>query len=122
MSGAEQVTKILSATLTDDTIEAIKAKSNIGNQIKVTCCSVYNHLCFVVLKAERVSNDSLNRGYVFPDEDDNLTAYTGGITQLSVPVGLLQNVCKYNHAIINLQNILKILKHIIASEYCIHAQ
>ena len=58
---------------------------------------------FVVLKAERVSNDSLNRGYVFPDEDDNLTAYTGRRTQLSVPVGLLQDVCKYNYAIINLQ-------------------
>ena len=31
VSGAEQVTKLLSATLTSETTEAIKTKPNIGN-------------------------------------------------------------------------------------------
>ena len=46
----------------------------------------YNLVCvvFVVLKAERVSNDSLSKGYKFPDDDDNLTEYTGSNAQLSV--------------------------------------
>ena len=48
-----------------------------------------------VLKAERVSNESLDKGYVFPDEDDNLTAYTGRTAQVMVPGGLLQNLCKF---------------------------
>ena len=100
MSGAEQVTKILSETLTDDAPEAIKAKPNIGNQIKVTCCFII--MCvFVVLKAERVSNDSLSKGYKFPDEDDNLTEYTGSSAQLSVSADLLQDLSKLNHFVLH---------------------
>ena len=49
---------------------------------------------FAVLKAERLSNDTLDKGYVFPDEDDDLTAYTGGTAQVMVPSGLLQDICK----------------------------
>ena len=48
----------------------------------------------IVLKAERVSNESLEKGYVFPDEDDNLTSYTGKSAQLAIPGSLLQNICK----------------------------
>ena len=51
---------------------------------------------FVVLKAKRVSNDSLSKGYKFPDEDDNLTEYTGSSAQLSVSADLLQNLSKLN--------------------------
>ena len=48
----------------------------------------------LVLKAERVSNDSLDKEYVFPDKDDDLTAYKGRSAQLTVPSGLLQDLCK----------------------------
>ena len=48
----------------------------------------------VVLKAERISNDGMNKGYMFPDEDDNLTAYAGRNTQLSLSGSLLQDLCK----------------------------
>ena len=51
---------------------------------------------FVVLKAERISNDSLSKGYKFPDEDDNLTEYTGSSAQLSVSADLLQDLSKLN--------------------------
>ena len=51
---------------------------------------------FVVLKAERVSNDSLTKGYKFPDDDDNLTEYTGSNAQLSVSPDLLQDLSKLN--------------------------
>ena len=52
---------------------------------------------FVVLKAERVSNDSLSKGYKFPDKDDNLsTEYTGSSAQLSVSTDLLHNLSKLN--------------------------
>ena len=50
----------------------------------------------VVIKAERLSNDSMHGGYVFPDEDDNLTAYTGGSARLMVSSDLLQNISKNN--------------------------
>ena len=50
-------------------------------------------LC-TVIKAERVSSDSVDKDYVFPDEDDNLAAYSGGNAQLMVPVDLLQNISK----------------------------
>ena len=53
-----------------------------------------------VIKAERVSNDSVQKGYVFPDEDDNLTAYTGGNARLMVSSSLLQNISKYGLIII----------------------
>ena len=42
-----------------------------------------------------MSNATLVKGYIFPDENDNLTAYTGGTAQVMVPSGLLQNICKY---------------------------
>lgn len=42
----------------------------------------------------RVSNDSVGNDYVFPDEDDNLTAYAGGNAQFTVPSGLLQSISK----------------------------
>ena len=61
----------------------------------------YSHW-FVVIKAERVSNDSVNEGYVFPDQNDNLTAYDGGIAQLMISSRLLQNIGKCNwHNIYN---------------------
>ena len=47
---------------------------------------------YVVIKAERVSNDEVE-GYVFPDDDD-LSEYTGGTVQLMVPSGLLQDISK----------------------------
>ena len=53
-----------------------------------------SYLMFAVLKAERVSNDTFDKGYVFPDEDDDLTAYTGGTAEVMVPSGLLQDICK----------------------------
>ena len=55
---------------------------------------LYHVYVFTVLKAERVSNATLVKGYIFPDENDNLTAYTGGTAQVMVPSGLLQNICK----------------------------
>ena len=48
----------------------------------------------VVLKAERISNGGMNKGYKFPDEDDDLTAYTGRNAQLSLSGGLLQDLCE----------------------------
>ena len=54
---------------------------------------------YIVIKAERVSNDNMYRGYMFPDEDDNLTGYAGGNAQLMIPSGLLQNISKYSISI-----------------------
>ena len=48
---------------------------------------------FAVIKAEHVSHDE---GYMFPDDDDDLTEYTGGSVQLMLPSGLLQDFSKYN--------------------------
>ena len=48
----------------------------------------------IVIKAEHLSNDSVDKDYVFPDEDDDLTAYSGGKAQLMVLTGLLQNISK----------------------------
>ena len=50
---------------------------------------------YVVIKAERVSNDSVGEGYVLPDKNDVLTAYGGGIAQLMISSQLLQNIGKY---------------------------
>ena len=47
-----------------------------------------------VIKVELVSNDSVDKEYVFPNEVDNLTTYSGGSAELVVPVGLLQNISK----------------------------
>ena len=55
------------------------------------------HKCvhiFAVLKAEYVSNGTINKGYVFPDEDDDLTNYTGRNAQLSMSSNLLQELCE----------------------------
>ena len=52
------------------------------------------YIVFSVLKAERVSNETFDDGYVFPDEDDDLTAYTGRNAQVMVPSNLLQEICK----------------------------
>ena len=41
-----------------------------------------------------MSNETFNDGYVFPDEDDDFTAYTGRSAQVMVPSGLLQEICK----------------------------
>ena len=98
VSGAEQVAKLLSETLTNDTTEAIKIRPNIGiynynHMFVVLCMYMYVTMC-VVIKAEQVSNDSAYEGYAFPDEDDNLTAYTGGNAQLMIPSELIQNISK----------------------------
>ena len=50
-------------------------------------------LC-AVIKAERISNDSVDNEYVFPDDEDSLTDYGGGYAQVMVPAGLLQNISK----------------------------
>ena len=66
---------------------------------------VYNHMFVVlrtymyvtmcvVIKAEQVSSDSMYEGYVFPDEDDNLTAYTRGNSQRMIPSEIIQNISK----------------------------
>jgi len=52
---------------------------------------------FVVIKVEHVSNDNSVEGYVFPNENDNLTGYAGGRTNLMVPSGLLQDISKYDN-------------------------
>ena len=55
----------------------------------------YTHW-YVVIKAERVSNDSVDEGYVFPDKNDNLATYTGGKSQLTITGGLLHNLGELN--------------------------
>jgi len=52
---------------------------------------------FVVIKVEHVSDDDIAEGYVFPNENDNLTGYAGGRTHLMVPSGLLQDISKYDY-------------------------
>ena len=66
----------------------VKQPNVVILRISITCL-------YTVVKAERVSNDSVDKDYVFPDEDDNLTSYTGGSAQLNVPSGLLQNISKH---------------------------
>ena len=51
-------------------------------------------LLYAVIKVERISNDIVDEEYVFPDDEDNLTAYGGGYAQVMVPSGLLQNISK----------------------------
>ena len=36
----------------------------------------------------------MNRDYVFPGEDDNLAAYSGGNARPIIPNGLLQKISK----------------------------
>jgi len=52
---------------------------------------------FVVIKVERVSNDDIVKGYLFPNENDSLTGYAGGKTQLMVPSGVLKDISKYDY-------------------------
>ena len=54
---------------------------------------VHNNI-IAVLKAERISDGNMNKGYIFPDEDDDLASYTGRSTQLSLSSSLLQDLCK----------------------------
>ena len=46
---------------------------------------------FTVVKVERVSDEDMNEGYTFPDEDDDLTNYEGESTQLMIPSSLLED-------------------------------
>ena len=90
---AEQVTRLLSETLTNDTTEAIQIRTNIGNYIK---CVKQRRLPYslIVIKAEHVSHDNMDGTYMFPSEDDDLTNYVGGSAQVMVPSGLLQAIGK----------------------------
>ena len=45
---------------------------------------------FIVIKAERIPYDSMDTMYTFPDDNDDLTNYTGGNAQVMLPNGLLQ--------------------------------
>ena len=98
----------MSETLTNDATEAIKIKPNIGNYNSTVLMFLFLlHAClYVVIKAERVSNDSVDKGYIFPDKNDNLSTYAGGNAQLMVPAGLLQDISKSTHRLI-----LQILKY-----------
>ena len=68
---------------------------------------MYNYV-FTVIKVERLSDEIVNKGYVFPDEDDDLTDYKGKHAQLMIPSGLLQDIISMNAKIC-----LKILSGII---------
>ena len=46
---------------------------------------------FIVIKVEHLSSEDMNKGYVFPDEDDDLTDYKGESTHLMIPSSLLQD-------------------------------
>ena len=45
-----------------------------------------------VVKVERVSDEDMNKGYTFPDEDDNLKNYERNSTQLVIPSSLLEDI------------------------------
>ena len=47
---------------------------------------------YVVIKAEHIQHDNVGTTYMFPDEDDDLTNYTGRIAQVMIPNGLLQSI------------------------------
>jgi len=51
------------------------------------------YLC-VVVKAQRLSNENVQAGeaYVFPDEQDDLTSFSGGDAQIMVPNSILRHV------------------------------
>ena len=101
MRSSEQVTKLLSATLTNDSTEATQtiARPNIGNwtALDVYMHSLLSHI-LIVIKAERtpIQYGSVDTVYIFPDENDNLTNYTGGNAQVMVPNGLLQGNVKFD--------------------------
>lgn len=53
---------------------------------------------FIVIKAEHVSYDNMGaKSYMFPDDSDDLTNYTGGNAQVIVPNNLLQAIGKCNY-------------------------
>ena len=73
-------------------------------QFKLEQTSVtINHICycilqiiqFTVIKAKHVPYDSVGEMYLFPDEGDDLTNYTGGSAQVIIPNGLLQAIGKH---------------------------
>ena len=51
-----------------------------------TCICAYT-----VIKVKRLSDEDVNKGYTFPDEDDDLTDYKGKHAQLMVPSSLLRD-------------------------------
>jgi len=76
----------------------MKTRENIGSlRTKMNQTINVSPYMFVVIKVERVSYDDINEGYVFPNENDNLTGYAGGRTHLMVPSGLLQDISKYDN-------------------------
>ena len=87
----EQVTRLLSEALTNDTTEAIQARTSIGNYSVLNNTRLYS---YVVIKAEHVPYDNMGTTYMFPDEDDDLTNYAGRSAQVMVPNGLLQAIGK----------------------------
>ena len=53
-----------------------------------------NIVSYAVIKAEHVPYDNMGTTYMFPDEDDDLTNYTGRVAQVMIPNGLLQSIGK----------------------------
>ena len=49
-----------------------------------------------MIKAEHVPHNNMSTAYMLPDEDDDLTNYTGRNAQVMIPNGLLQSIGKYN--------------------------
>ena len=49
-----------------------------------------------MIKAEHVPHNNMSTAYMFPDEDDDLTNYTGRNAQVMIPNALLQSIGKYN--------------------------
>ena len=47
---------------------------------------------YTVIKVKRLAEDDVNKGYAFPDEDDDLTDYKGKHAQLMIPSNLLRNI------------------------------
>ena len=58
-------------------------------------CTVYCHTFYVIV-IKAVQYGSMDTVYIFPDENDNLTNYTGGNAQVMVPNGLLQGNVKFD--------------------------
>ena len=71
----------------------IKTKSNFG-KYKYNVLILLTLNSFAVVKAQRLSNENVRAGeaYVFPDEQDDLTSFTGGGTQIMVPNSVLRQV------------------------------
>ena len=62
---------------------------------------------FIVIKAERIPYDSMDTMYTFPDDNDDLTNYTGGNAQVMLPNGLLQGNGMHNHTQMPSHHMLK---------------